>query len=247
MYSSQRSPKRRRVEFGRASSDRGDHRSTSSFVNYQVPTTMSGFTKASNVPILQEQSINTLPTTTKEKSSNKSQSKVDASQSTLHGFLGKPKPPPPPVKAQTSRTTMPTFASSFNRPRVEQARSVIDPELSQHKVVPRVGTKPKIQHSVPNEHSPNEYPFLSSSPTRKSPLPEPVELPPLPRQLSTGLTNAPQVLEYMKPPSIHMTSLDMVKSRVVKKSLGMRRSGVPGWSVHQPGKFKPPTMMKRPP
>ena len=238
---SQRSPKRRKLDFDRSNSNGDDVRSlsssTSSVGNYHVPTTMSGFTKASSVQILQEQSINTVPTTIREKGSSKSMSKIDESQGTLLGYLGKQQPLSLPAKPAPARvSSLRTISSSFNRPRVEQVRCVIDRELSDHKIVPRVVTKPKPQDSGAG------YPFLSSSPTRKSPEPIQDEPPPLVQRHSAGLTNAPKVLEYMRPPSMHITSLDMVKSDgVVKKSLGMRRSGVSGW---QAGKFKPPTMKK---
>lgn len=246
----QRSPKRRKIALDRSMSNAKETRpayamTTNKTSSFLPTTTMSGFTTASHVQILSEQSVNmNAHSELSGKQISKPKKKDCEGQGTLLSFLGKAEPAMPPLKPPATKIAPTPPLNFFNRSRTECSAVVLDPSLADHRLVPKKDIKPKVMHP-PDQHRANNYAFLSSSPTRPPPVvATPVVKDSIIEPLRFGITNYPKAIKYANQPSMHTTSQDSLKNNATKKTLGMRRSGDSGWSSQHTGKFKPPTMRR---
>ena len=178
-------------------------------------------------------------------------------QGTLFNFLGKSeskalKRPAPNIDGMEHRKNLKTSSQAMgmgrdiNRPRPNPLCNEslgISPALASH----RLGAGQTIvrpRHVIHNEeHMPNNYVFLSSSPPRPKLTPDQLEVPEKP----PGLTAKPDLLPLIRPATtMHTTTLSIAQASLgSKKTLGVKRS-LNGWSSGNWQAFRPPTM-KRPP
>lgn len=268
----QRPAKRQKIELGRSISNIEESKSnwtrtytTTMDQTMKFTATSVAFGSArSHLQVLTEQSVNCefekeRPEATQNVSNSKipgkQKTKLSEGQRTLNGFLGKAEPQM--LKRSQSNIQAPTPPNAYtvkntiNRPRNTSSTGQlieISPSLASH----RLGTRPKLsrpqQATTLEKHKRNDYVFLSSSPLRAKPPPEPQPVEPPP----AVLTSKPSILPLIRPPAtmhrpattMHVTSMAIVQSGASKKTLGVKRS-MNGWPPQKGKAYVPPTI-KRP-
>jgi DNA helicase-2/ATP-dependent DNA helicase PcrA len=191
----------------------------------------------------------------KPKSSKKSAKGLEG-QGTLFSFLGKSEPHN--LKRQASGTyesehrKAPKISSqilgmdnSIDKPRPSTPTHEppgISPSLANHRLgAGKTSIRPRqIVHT--EQHTRNDYVFLSSSPPKpKLPISDPEEV-----QEKPGLKAKPALLPLIRPATtMHSTTVSMMQDvHGARKTLGVKRS-MNGWSSGNGQAFRPPTI-KRP-
>jgi DNA helicase-2/ATP-dependent DNA helicase PcrA len=173
----QQQSKRQRIKFGRSASMQEESASfkpcyvttmnrASTFITTSM-TIKSTFVSAGSLPVLSEQSVNSKRENSDViKTSNKQKKNSADGQGTLFNFLG---------KAESSRDTQKPLNPTTNLCGSGSATTPepigISPELANHRLNMASRLRPgvRVEQNVP--HKP--YVFLSSSPTRPLPEPEP--------------------------------------------------------------------------
>jgi DNA helicase-2/ATP-dependent DNA helicase PcrA len=191
----------------------------------------------------------------KTKGASKKPTKDLEGQGTLFSFLGKAEPVtrkrPAPTTDSEQRKSIKTnsqalgMGRNLNTPRPTTSTNeliAIAPTLANHRLGPRQnGIRRK--HPVHSEqHSRNDYAFLSSPPPRPKPFIPDIEEPP---EKPPGLTAKPALLPLIRPAtSMHTTTVSIAQnSHGSKKTLGVKRS-MNGWSSGTGQAFRPPTMKR---
>lgn len=262
----QQGPKRRRIELGRSVSNPGDAKpwqpayATTMERSASFTAAAAGFMSAgSHMQVLKERSLSCVSEVESgpgdkdlkddpKKKMPKQKSKLPEGQGTLFGFLGKLEPAPlkPLISSAqdhaNSRPEAPqVFApsSNINLTRNSQHRgdgASIAPALTSH----RLGAKSRIkphQNGPFEQHSRNNYVFLSSSPPRPNVVDELVV------EKSPGLTAKPPLMPLLRPSiSTHETTMSKLQSGSAK-TYGLKRS-MDGWKNTGGKTFKPPTMRR---
>jgi len=248
----QQQPKRQHIELGRSINNKEG--STTSHSN-SYTTTMDGassftaisitmkstFVSAGSLPVLNEQSVNSVMENIKpdaSKLSSKQKRNLTEGQGTLFTFLGKAEPQPlkrsrPNTQdAENTRDFKKPHDPYINLPRANTSHNPIgiSPELANHRFPTTSRLRPGIKLEENQPHKP--YVFLSSSPVRPLPEPDPVVENPKPVAQATTI--------------YHTTTVNTLQQGLAaKRTLGMKRS-MNGWASRkgQGGGFVPPTMKK---
>lgn len=177
-------------------------------------------------------------------------------QGTLFSFLGKVEPAtrkrPTPNTNLDQRKNIKTSSQAvgmgqdLNTPRPTTSSNeliTIAPALANHRLGPKQNEIRPRRSLHAEQHTRNDYVFLSSSPPRpKLSITEPEEVPEKP----LGLVAKPALLPLIRSAtSMHTTTVSTAQDSLgPKKTLGVKRS-MNGWSSGSGQAFRPPTM-KRP-
>jgi DNA helicase-2/ATP-dependent DNA helicase PcrA len=217
----------------------------------------------SHLQALTEQSVNSAVGTmensdrhqnAKQKSGLKKAPKGLDGKGTLLGFFGKTQPqvrkrPAPVTDELDDRKSLKVSSQSLAVDRdINQPRPIIfandpneiTPALASHRLqVRKDGIRPK-QSARSEQHTRNDYVFLSSSPPRSNPpIPDPEDIPEKP----AGLIAKPPLLPLIRPATtMHTTTVSIAQDSLgLKRTLGVKRS-LAGWPSGNGQSFRPPTM-----
>lgn len=235
----------------------------SSFTAVSVTTKSTFVSAGSHLQALTKQSVNCavaisekLDNSQDQFKSNKTSKKPTKGlegQGTLFSFLGKAESTarkrPAPTTDLERRKNIKTSSQALgmgrglNTPRPVTSTNepiTITPALANHRLGPRQnGIRPK-QPIYSEQHTRNDYVFLSSSPLKpKTSIPDPEEI----LKQPSGLSEKPTLLPLIRPAtSMHSTTVSMAQSSFgSKKTLGVKRS-MNGWPSGNGHAFRPPTM-----